>query len=61
VIDRVTPGSECDPDYGPVICGQGTIGAEFLEQVPDLDVVVVPISGGAGAALRLSLERVMIG
>ena len=33
-------------NYTPVICGQGTIGAELMEQVPDLDVVVVPISGG---------------
>ena len=33
-------------NYGPVICGQGTIGAEFMDQVPDLDVVIVPISGG---------------
>lgn len=29
-----------------VICGQGTIGIEFLDQVPDLDAIVVPISGG---------------
>lgn len=33
-------------NHGPVICGQGTIGAEFMAQVPGLDVVVVPISGG---------------
>lgn len=29
-----------------VIAGQGTIGLEILEQVPDVDVVVVPIGGG---------------
>lgn len=29
-----------------VMAGQGTIGLEFLRQVPELDVVVVPISGG---------------
>lgn len=29
-----------------VIAGQGTIGFEILEQVPDVDVVVVPIGGG---------------
>jgi threonine dehydratase len=29
-----------------VICGQGTIGLELLEQVPDLSMVVVPIGGG---------------
>lgn len=33
-------------DYGPVIAGQGTIGLELLQQVPELDVVVVPVSGG---------------
>jgi threonine dehydratase len=29
-----------------VINGQGTIGLELLEQVPDLDAVVLPIGGG---------------
>lgn len=33
-------------NHGPVICGQGTIGVEFLDQVPDLDCVIVPVSGG---------------
>ncbi|PNW82207.1 hypothetical protein CHLRE_06g278101v5 [Chlamydomonas reinhardtii] len=33
-------------NYGPVIAGQGTIALEFLEQVPDLDALVVPVSGG---------------
>ncbi len=32
-----------DPD---VIAGQGTIGLELLEQVPDLEAVVAPIGGG---------------
>jgi threonine dehydratase len=32
-----------DPD---IIAGQGTIGLEILEDVPDLDVVIVPIGGG---------------
>lgn len=32
-----------DPD---VIAGQGTIGLEILRQLPDVDVVVVPIGGG---------------
>lgn len=32
-----------DPD---VIAGQGTIGLEILDQLPDVDVVVVPIGGG---------------
>ncbi len=29
-----------------VIAGQGTIGLELLDQIPDLDAVVVPIGGG---------------
>ncbi|MGB5817477.1 MAG: threonine ammonia-lyase [Thermoanaerobaculia bacterium] len=29
-----------------VIAGQGTVGLEILEQVPDLEAVVVPIGGG---------------
>ncbi len=33
-------------DDEAVIAGQGTIGLELLEQVPDLDTVVVPIGGG---------------
>jgi threonine dehydratase len=29
-----------------VIAGQGTIGLELLEQIPDLEAVVVPVGGG---------------
>ena len=29
-----------------VIAGQGTIGLEILEQLPDVDVILVPIGGG---------------
>lgn len=29
-----------------VVAGQGTVGLEMLEAVPDLDVLVVPIGGG---------------
>jgi threonine dehydratase len=32
-----------DPD---VISGQGTMGLEILEDVPDLDAVIVPVGGG---------------
>ncbi len=32
-----------DPD---VIAGQGTVGLELLEQVPDMDAIVAPIGGG---------------
>lgn len=43
-----------------VIAGQGTIGLELLEQVPSLDTVLVPLSGGgliAGIAVALRAER----
>jgi threonine dehydratase len=33
-------------DDPAVIAGQGTIGLEILEQVPDLEAVVVPVGGG---------------
>lgn len=33
-------------DDADVIAGQGTIGLEILNQLPDTDVVVVPIGGG---------------
>ncbi|KAK9823956.1 hypothetical protein WJX72_006641 [[Myrmecia] bisecta] len=42
-------------NYGPTICGQGTIALELLEQVqPALDAIIVPVSGGgmiAGIAM----------
>lgn len=46
-----------DPD---IIAGQGTIGLEVLEQVPDLDMIIVPIGGGgliAGIAVAIKSER----
>lgn len=33
-------------DDEDVIAGQGTIGLELLQQVPDLDAVVLPVGGG---------------
>jgi threonine dehydratase len=33
-------------DHPDVIAGQGTIGLELLEDFPDLDTVIVPVSGG---------------
>jgi threonine dehydratase len=43
-----------------VIAGQGTIGLELLEQVPDLTAVVVPIGGGGligGIATAIKEQR----
>lgn len=39
-----------------IIAGQGTIGLELLEDLPEIDTVIVPLSGGglmAGVALAL--------
>jgi len=33
-----------------VICGQGTIGLEILQKRPDLETILVPLSGGGLAA-----------
>ena len=33
-------------DHPDVVAGQGTLGLEMLDQVPDLDTVIVPIGGG---------------
>ncbi len=33
-------------DHPDVIAGQGTIGLEILDDLPDVDAVVVPMSGG---------------
>ena len=43
-----------------VIAGQGTIGLELAEQVPEADTFVIPIGGGglaAGIALALKARR----
>jgi len=43
-----------------IIAGQGTIALEMLEEVPDLDVLVVPIGGGgliAGNAIAARAVR----
>lgn len=41
-------------DDPAIIAGQGTIGLEIVEQVPDLDAVIVPV-GGAGLIAGVSL------
>jgi len=40
-----------DPE---VIAGQGTIGLELLEDIPDLDAVIIPVGGG-GLSAGISL------
>ncbi len=41
-------------DDPPIIAGQGTIGLEIMEQVPDVDAIVVPV-GGAGLIAGISV------
>lgn len=43
-------------DHPHILAGQGTMGLEIIEQVPDVDAVVIPVGGGgliAGAALAI--------
>jgi threonine dehydratase len=45
-------------DHVDIIAGQGTLGLEILDQVPDLETVIVPIGGGgliSGIASALKL------
>jgi threonine dehydratase len=47
-------------DHPMIIAGQGTVGLELLEQVPDLGTVYVPMGGGgliAGVATAVKLSR----
>ncbi len=51
-----------DPE---VIAGQGTIGLELLEQIPDMEAVVVPIGGGGlisgiACALKETNSRIRV-
>lgn len=46
-----------DPD---IVAGQGTLGLELLEDVPDLGAVVVPVGGGglcSGVAIAVKTAR----
>jgi threonine dehydratase len=52
-------------DDAEVISGQGTIGLELLEQVPDIEAVVVPIGGGGliggvGCALKETNPKIRV-
>jgi threonine dehydratase len=43
-------------DHPHILAGQGTMGLEIVEQVPDLDAVLIPVGGGgllAGTALAV--------
>jgi threonine dehydratase len=43
-------------DDPAIIAGQGTLGIEVIEQVPDLDAIIIPVGGGgliAGVSLAI--------
>jgi threonine dehydratase len=47
-------------DDPAIIAGQGTMGLEIVEQVPDVDAVIIPVGGGgllAGVALAVKSLR----
>jgi threonine dehydratase len=47
-----------------VIAGQGTVGLEILEDVPDVDTIIVPIGGGgliSGVAAAVKLRAAELG
>ena len=47
-------------DDPAIIAGQGTMGLEILEQVPDVEAIVIPLGGGgllAGVALAVKTLR----
>ncbi len=51
-------------DHRDVVAGQGTLGLEILEQVPDVDTVIVPIGGGgliSGVASLLKQKAALLG
>jgi threonine dehydratase len=61
--DRVASGGPTyihgfdDPD---IIAGQGTLGLEILEQVPDVDAIICPVGGGgllAGVCVAVKALR----
>jgi threonine dehydratase len=49
-------------DHTDIVAGQGTLGLEILDQVPDVETVVIPIGGGGlisgvASALKQRAER----
>ncbi len=47
-------------DDAAIIAGQGTMGLEILDQVPDLDAILVPVGGAgliAGIAVAIKHQR----
>ena len=47
-------------DHPNILAGQGTLGLEILEQVPDLDAAIIPVGGGgliAGVAKAIKTMK----
>lgn len=49
-------------DHPDIIAGQASLGLDVLDQVPDVDVIIVPVGGGGliagvGAAIRARREE----
>merc|ERR1719468_1020887 len=47
-------------DHPNILAGQGTMGLEILDQVPDVDAIVIPVGGGgliAGCALAIKTMK----
>ncbi len=43
-------------DHPHILAGQGTMGLEIIEQVPDVEACIIPVGGGgliAGTALAI--------
>ena len=52
-------------DHPDIIAGQGTIGLELLEQLPEVDTAIIPLSGGGlasgvGLALKCANPRIRV-
>jgi threonine dehydratase len=50
-------------DDAAVMAGQGTIGLELLEQIPNLDAIVIPVGGGgliAGVACAVKEQKASV-
>jgi threonine dehydratase len=51
-------------DHPKVVTGQGTLGLDILDQVPDVDTVIVPIGGGgliSGVASAIKQRSALAG
>ena len=47
-------------DHPHILAGQGTMGLEILDQVPDVEAIVIPVGGGgliAGCAMAVKTMR----